>query len=744
MNDDDNGNDSLSEGLPRKKKRRLGIATQVFIGLGLGILVGVFFGEEVAFLKIGGDAFIALLQVTVIPYIMVALITSLGRLTLDDAKALGLKAGSVLLVLWAIGLVVVLTTPLAFPDWPSASFFSISEVEEAKPLDFLQLYIPSNVFFALSNAVVPAIVVFSILFGLALIGVGEKRRLLDLLSTIGDALMTITGFVGKLAPYGVFAITASAAGTIEIGDLGRLQVYIVIYVAIALILSFWVTPGLIAALTPLRYGAILRIFRGPLVTAFATGSVLIVLPVLAADSKRLLEEMDARPGPPSSQAESSIDILIPAAYPFPNLGGLLALVFVLFGGWYVGSTVPIDQYPTLAIAGIASLFGGTVLALPLLFDLLRLPADLFQVFITVDVIGSRFGTLLAALNIVAIALIGTYALQGRVTLRPMPLLRFIASSVILLAAVLIGIRTFYTYIYVEPYTKDQLLASLNLIENPQPNRVYREPPEHLRRDASGPAGLARVKERGALRVCYLPGDYPSSFFNESGDLVGFDIEMAHRFAGNLGLRLEFLPVGSIPAAEDRLNAGQCDVFMSLIAIFPTLTERFSMTAPVRNEPIGLIVPDHRRNAFRSWARIQAMTGLRVAILDDPSTRTYLRSLLPNATPVPFPDKEDVDNILAAGAPDVDAVAMFAEEAAAWTLRHPSFAFVAPAPTIFLPGGYAVARGNVDLLLYLDTWLLNAEADGTVDQLYRYWMLGQVEATQPPRWSVIRDVLGWVD
>ncbi len=49
------------------KKRKIGIAMQVFIGLGLGLLVGVFFGEEVAFLKIGGDAFVALLQITVIP-----------------------------------------------------------------------------------------------------------------------------------------------------------------------------------------------------------------------------------------------------------------------------------------------------------------------------------------------------------------------------------------------------------------------------------------------------------------------------------------------------------------------------------------------------------------------------------------------------------------------------------------------------------------------------------------------------
>ena len=498
------GGEKSGEVEPPLKKRRIGIATQVFIGLGLGILVGVFFGEEVAFLEIGGDAFIALLQITVIPYVIVALIMSIGRLTLDEVKALGIKAGSVLLVLWAAGLVVVLLAPLAFPDWPSASFFSASEVEEAKPIDFLELYIPSNLFSSLSKAIVPAIVVFSILFGLGLINANKKQNVLDLLSTVADALMGITGIVGKLAPYGVFAITASAAGTTDIGDLGRLQVYIVIYIVMSLILSLWLIPGLITTLTPLSYGQILRAFRGPLVTAFATGNVLIVLPILAADSKELIGRSDEYADQPKEREESSVDILLPAAYPFPNLGSIMALMFVLFGGWYVGSTVSVTDYPTIVIAGVASLFGGPVLALPFLFDILRLPADLFQVFVTVDVIGSRFGTLLAAMHLIAIALIGTYALDGAISFRPGRLLRFALISLALVAAALIGIRAFYTYIYVEAYTKDQLLGTLHLIDNPQPNTVYREAPERGLDDDEELVGLARLRERGVLSACYIP------------------------------------------------------------------------------------------------------------------------------------------------------------------------------------------------------------------------------------------------
>jgi hypothetical protein len=111
------------------KKIHINLETQVLIGLVLGLAAGVFFGDMVAFTRIAGDAFIKLLQVTVIPYIIVSLITALGRLSYDEVKSLGIKAGGVLLILWGVGLVVVFLAPLSFPKWPSASFFSTSLAE---------------------------------------------------------------------------------------------------------------------------------------------------------------------------------------------------------------------------------------------------------------------------------------------------------------------------------------------------------------------------------------------------------------------------------------------------------------------------------------------------------------------------------------------------------------------------------------------------------------------------------------
>lgn len=98
---------------------RITLATQVLLALALGVMGGLFFGEIVAPLQFVGDAFIRLLQITVIPYISVALITGVGRLDYDEVKRLALKGGGVLLLLWAIAFSLVLFLPLSYPDWPS-------------------------------------------------------------------------------------------------------------------------------------------------------------------------------------------------------------------------------------------------------------------------------------------------------------------------------------------------------------------------------------------------------------------------------------------------------------------------------------------------------------------------------------------------------------------------------------------------------------------------------------------------
>ena len=735
---------------PAKKslgKPRLSSSEKIYLGLFLGVACGLLFGEMVEWLQVIGNIFIRLLQITVIPYISLALITGIGGLTYKEVMSHAAKGGGIFLLTSTITLVIVLLMPLSFPEWLSSSFFSVQQLKEPPAVDFLRLFIPSNPVHSYAFALVPAIVVFSILVGIALIGTPHNEALLEPLEVFQTTMMKITGFVGKLAPIGVFALIASAAGTFAIEDLARLQVYIVVYALVALTLSFIILPGIISVFTPFQYKHLIKALRTPMITAFATGSSLIVLPMLIEQCKQLIDDYSLTAVMDKKEADASVEVLIPAFYTFPSPQGLLSISFVLFAGWYIGSDVSMADYPLLMLIGVPSLFGGTLLTIPSLLDLLRLPNDLFQVFVSIDVIIVRFGTLMAAMHYATIGLIGTMASVGHIRLRWSRLARVAFIGCALIVPILFGVRFFYNNVVVVPDTMADMLKSLRFQGSLQPSEVYAEIPERLIVTDAEPANLAQIEKRGVLRVCYQPDEYPSSFINKKDppQLVGFDIEMAHRFAAMLQLAIEFLPAETEGAAKTLLDRGICDIYMRTLPVTPIRSQDFGLTIPVYRSSLGLIVQDYRRNEFQNWEDINEQgDSLRLGVEETPDNIRRL-SRFTSATIVPIQDMVQKLSLLEASAEDLDAIADMAEEGAALTILYPNFSNVIPRPTVYLPVSYAVARGNTDLLDFLNSWLLMKKEEGVVDALYSHWMLGKaIEAEKLPRWSVIRNVLGWVE
>ena len=260
--------------------------------------------------------------------------------------------------------------PFAYPDWTSASFFSTSLIAPPASFDPLTLYIPANPFHALANTIVPAAVVFSIAMGLALISVRDKAGLQNL----SDALMKIASFIARLVPIGIFALTAAAAGTLDLQALARLQVYLWVYAAAWLVLTFFVLPLFVAWATPFGYREVMRDARTAMITAFAAGTVLVVISMIIERAKTLLREK----GLQSDEADTAVDVLVPTAYTFPSVGTLLGIGFILFAGWFVGSPLDVSQYPGFVVTGAISAFGTMAVALPFMLDHFYLPSDLFQ------------------------------------------------------------------------------------------------------------------------------------------------------------------------------------------------------------------------------------------------------------------------------------------------------------------------------------------------------------------------------
>ena len=229
------------------------LSRRIVFGLAAGLALGLFIGDRTAVLRIAADAYVKLLQMTVLPYVMVSIVAGLGSLSLEQAKALGTRVGLVLLLLWSVALVAVFLFPLMFPRLETATFFSTTLIEEREPFDLVSLYIPANPFNSLANNVVPAVVLFSIVVGVALIGIPRKAMLLDVLGVINAAVSRATRLIVRLRRTGFSRSPLSPPGTLSFQDLERLQVYLVSYVAVSLLLSLWVLPGLVAALTPIPY-----------------------------------------------------------------------------------------------------------------------------------------------------------------------------------------------------------------------------------------------------------------------------------------------------------------------------------------------------------------------------------------------------------------------------------------------------------------------------------------------------------
>ena len=133
--------------------RRFDTTNATLAALVAGALVGLFLGDAAEPLSVVADAFIRLLQMAVLPYIVVSLTAAIGRLTPREARFLARTGGGVMLALWVIAALLVVVMPLAFPD-ERGRFYSTSVVTTPKGLDLLGLYIPANPFRSLSDNVV--------------------------------------------------------------------------------------------------------------------------------------------------------------------------------------------------------------------------------------------------------------------------------------------------------------------------------------------------------------------------------------------------------------------------------------------------------------------------------------------------------------------------------------------------------------------------------------------------------------
>lgn len=283
------------------------LTVRILIGMSLGILAGVVLnliapathapGEPAAlpdhwlhhWLTEGvfwlvGQAFLRLLQVIVIPLVLISLIC--GTAAMEDIVKVGRVGGKTLaLYLATTAVAITLAMTLALIVKPGAHFPLVTEVAfeaaPAPPLAQVLLdIVPANVFAAMAQGQMLPIILFAILFGLAVTMAGQPgRRLLAVLQDANAVVLKLVWIVMLTAPLGVFALIARTFATQGFGAFAPLARYFGLVLAVLLIHVLFVYPFLLRTFARLDPRRFLSKVREAQIFAFSTASSNATIPV---------------------------------------------------------------------------------------------------------------------------------------------------------------------------------------------------------------------------------------------------------------------------------------------------------------------------------------------------------------------------------------------------------------------------------------------------------------------------------
>ncbi len=249
-----------------------------------------------------GGLWLNALKMTVIPLVVTLLVVGIAKSR--EAAAAGRIAGRS--VMWIVifctasavfGALMVLLLTHLFPlprgtaESLQAALAGIEQPSTAalpSIVDFFKGVIPDNVVAAASNGDVLPLVVFAVMFALALakISAAGRRSIVGLFEAIADALLVIIGWVLWIAPLGVFALAftvGAAAGGAAFAGLGH---YIVLISAIGVLLTIAAYPIAIL-LGRVRPGLFARAMIGPQAVAISTRSSLASLPAMLTAARAI-------------------------------------------------------------------------------------------------------------------------------------------------------------------------------------------------------------------------------------------------------------------------------------------------------------------------------------------------------------------------------------------------------------------------------------------------------------------------
>ena len=396
----------------------MSLTTRVLIGLVAGFLIGLALAgassglaaSVVGIVTPVGTIFVNLIRMTVIPLVASMLIASVASLGASGALGrTGARAVATAVVLLAVAAAVSLL--VAVPvlgrvqiDQAAAMALRGSAAGASAGVPtvaqwFVDL-VPQNVVKSAADGTMLPVILFSVLFGLALARVAEPRRdvLLRAIQGVADAMQRLVAWILEVAPVGVFALAVPLASTLGLAAAGAVVVYIVLVVSltvlvgVVLLYPFGIVAG---GMSP---AAFISFCAPAQAVAFASRSSLAALPAMVESAEQ------ARLPPVVS------GFILPLAASVFRVGGAVAqTVGVLFLARLYDLPLSAVQLATMFFAVILSTFTvpgipfGSIIAMVPALAAVGVPVEGIGILLAVDTIPDMFRTTANATGMLALA-----------------------------------------------------------------------------------------------------------------------------------------------------------------------------------------------------------------------------------------------------------------------------------------------------------------------------------------------------
>src|ERR1700742_4324561 len=332
---------------------------QVLIAILLGIVVGWLWPALATndWIKALGDGFIKLIKMVIAPIFFCTVVSGISHI--QDARKVGrvgVKALVYFEVVSSFALIIGLVMGnliqvghglAAKPDAAAVATY-VKQAEAQKSVDFVLNIIPDSVVGAFARGYTLQVLLFAILFGFALMALGERgHRLRDIIDDTSHAVFGVIAIVMKAAPFGAFGAMAYTIGKFGPSALGNLIGLIALfYITAALFVV--VVLGLIARVVGFNIFKFISYIKDELLIVLGTSSSESALPQLMEKLERL------------GCSKSVVGLVVPTGYSF-NLDGtnIYMTLATLFIAQALGVDLTFSQQITILVVAMLTSKGAS-------------------------------------------------------------------------------------------------------------------------------------------------------------------------------------------------------------------------------------------------------------------------------------------------------------------------------------------------------------------------------------------------